>query len=437
MKSTSNPISFPSFKNHSVTAEFSDESVTSDGGILLLREIDKKLGLSKQLSELIPDKRDPNRITHSMQSMLQQRIFGLALGYEDLNDHDNLRKDPAFQTSVDRIDELASSPTLCRLEKTATRKMAVDMNKLLVDHFVSSFSSPPKELILDFDPTDSKIHGAQEGRHYHGYYQHHCFLPLHVYCGHHLLISYLRPSNIDPAKHTWAILALLVKKFRSIWPNVAIIFRGDGAFSRDKIMSWCERYNVGYIIGMRKNPRLIKMTKGLIVRAEKDYEETGEKQRLFDQVFYAAATWKRERKIIIKAEHQLKGPNLRLVVSNLENILPQTIYDDSYCKRGDMENRIKEIKLDCRANRTSCHSLLSNQFRVMLSSFSYLLLDSVRRIALSNTKLAKAYCSTIRLKLLKIGAMVIKKSNHIHFILSAHFPNKEIFYQAKEAISSV
>jgi len=436
MKSTSNKIFFPSVENYEVTAEFADESVSSDGGILLLREIDKKLSLTKSIAASIPDHRDPTRITHSIQSMLQQRIFGLALGYEDINDHNILRKDPAFQTSVDRTEILASSSTLCRLEKTADREMAFSMSKIMVDQFIESFSEKPKKLILDFDPTDIVTHGEQEDSHYNGYYKHDCFLPLYVYCGEHLLVSYLRTSNADSAKHGLAILSILVKYLRQHWSDVEIIFRGDCAFGRDHIMSWCERNNVGYIIGLSKNSRVMRKVKSLLVRAERDYEITGIKQRLFDQVYYAAKSWKHERKVIIKAEHNEKGQNPRLIITNVEDLLPQEIYDNGYCKRGDMENRIKEVKLDCKANRMSCHQWWSNQFRLLFSSFAYILLSQIRRIALSNTKFAKAQCSTIRIKLFKIGAMIIKKAKCIRFILSAHYPDKELFKQIKFAIRS-
>lgn len=435
MYPTTKQISFPGFDDYKISAEFADEAVTSDGGILLLREIDRKLGLSKQLAKNITERRDPTRIVHSLQSMLQQRIFGLSLGYEDLNDHDNLRHDPAFQTSAERDESLASSPTLCRLENAVTRQDIIQMCKAIVEQFINSYSLPPQELILDFDPTDNEVHGHQEGSHYHGYYQHFCFLPLKVYCGHRLLVSYLRPSNIDSAKHAWAILSLLVKRFRQVWPHVKIIFRGDGAFCRDKIMRWCEKNNVGYIIAIGKNKRLIDKAKGLIVRAEQDFENTEQKQRLFDQIYYAAKSWNIERKVVVKAEHNEKGPNPRFIVTNLDG-LPQYLYDTGYCKRGDMENRIKELKLDCSSNRNSCHRYLANQFRLLLSASAYILIEGLRRIALSKTHLAKAQCSTIRLSLLKIAAMVIRKSNQVRFILSAHFPNKDIFNHASIAIQS-
>lgn len=430
-----NEISFPPCQDLDVEAKFVDQNITSDGGILLLRAIDNKLKLTEQLAAVLPDSRHPDYIEHTLESMLKQRIYGIALGYEDLNDHDSLRHDLAFQTSAEKTEVLASSPTLCRFENNADRATSVSLSQQLVEQFITSFNTPPTELILDFDPTDDEVHGNQEGKHYHGYDGHHCFLPLHVYCARQLLVSYLRPSNIDGAKHVWAILALLVKRLRQQWPTVKIIFRADGGLCRDKILNWCERHGIGYITGIARNVRLVQATKGLIVRAEQDFERTGLTQRLFDQVFYAAKTWKRERKIIVKAEHTEQGQNPRFIVTNLDG-LPQDLYEQNYCARGEMENRIKEIKLDCHSGRTSCRNWWANQFRLLLSSFAYVLLESVRRIALVKTELADARCSIIRLKLLKAGAVIKKNTRRIQFLLSEYFPWKREFMVVAHYLSS-
>ena len=253
-------LTLPPCQGRIVEAEFVEEEVTSDGGVLLLREIDRKIKLTSELSEIIPDSRNQNMITHSLMSMLRQRIYGIALGYEDLNDHGTLRNDPALQTAVSRIDSLASSPTLCRLENRANRKMIFDSNKLMVEKFIESFNVPPEEIILDFDATEDKVHGHQENRHFHGYYECYCFLPLHVFCGNQLLVSYLRPSNSDGAKHSWAILSLLVKRIREAWSEVNIIFRGDSGFCRDPMLRWCERNQITYIVGIAQNNRLNSMS---------------------------------------------------------------------------------------------------------------------------------------------------------------------------------
>jgi len=422
-------IPFSNLKKRKIEAEFIDKDVSSDAGVLLLREIDKQLNLTERLAEIIPDQRDPNRITHSLESLLKQRIYGLALGYEDLNDHDELRTDPAIQTAVDRTETLGSSSTLCRLENTATREIAFKAHEIIVDEFIKSFSSPPKELVLDFDPTDDPTYGQQEKHHYHGYYKNYCFLPLHVFCGSQLLVSYLRPSNIDGAKHAGPILSLLVKKIRSVWPNVKIIFRGDGGFARHILLGWCERNGVYYIVGIGKNKRLEKFSKQWREKAEKQFEQTQEKQKHFGEFSYAADTWKRKRRIICKAEYTDKGANTRYVVTSLDH-KPADLYNKIYCLRGDMENRIKELKLDLHSGRTSCNDWWANQFRLLLSSMAYVLLDSLRRNVLKETELEKASCQTIRLRLFKIGAIIIRNTRRIRFLLSNHFPYKSLFHNS-------
>lgn len=435
-KCTKDKITFLPCQGRKVEAEFIKEEITSDGGVLLLREIDQRIKLTEQLAKIIPDYRDKNRIVHSLHSMLKQRIYGLALGYEDLNDHATLRHDPALQTAVDRIDNLASSPTLCRLEQTATRKMAFDANKLMVDTFISSYSKVPKELILDFDATEDEVHGHQENRHYHGYYGCHCFLPLHVFCGDQLLISYLRPSNIDGSKHAWAILSLLTNYIRKTWPKVKIIFRADSGFCRDLMLRWCERHQVTYITGMAKNSRLTKLSADSRQLAKEEYNKTKEKQRLFSEFNYAAKSWKNERRIIAKLEHTDKGENPRYIVTNETLFSPQELYDKHYCARGDMENRIKEIKRGLFSDRTSCHKWWPNQLRLIFSSIAYILIESMRRIALKNTELAHAQCETIRLKLYKIGAIILRNTRRIRFLLSSNYPKQGLFFEVAEKICS-
>jgi len=419
---------FPSFSRRKIEAKFSGGDVTSDGGVLLLREMDRQIQLSQQLSDVIPDPRHPELITHPQLSLLKQRIYALALGYEDLNDHTQLRNDPAFQTAVERDDVLASSSTLCRLENRSARKAAFDMHRIFVEKFMESFQHAPEELILDFDATDDPVHGEQEGRFFHGYYRSYCFLPLYVFCNDQLLVSYLRPSNQDAAKHSWAILALLVKRLRQTWPDVRIIFRGDSGFCRHRMLSWCERHHVKYIVGIAKNKRLLRKSEALEAQAKNDYELTNEKQRLFSECHYAAQSWKQSRRILMKAEHTSKGSNPRFVVTNLKG-MPQALYDTVYCARGDMENRIKEQQLDLFADRTSCHRWWSNQFRLLLSSAAYILISGIRRCALKTTQWARAQCGTIRLKLFKIGAVIIRNTRRVRFLLSSSYPYQGTFMQ--------
>jgi hypothetical protein len=420
-------VSFQPCQGKIVEAEFVEKEVSSEGGVLLLREIDRKIKLTSRLAEMIPDPRHQHRIVHSLLSMLQQRIYAIALGYEDLNDHETLRNDLALQTAVSRTEPLASSPTLCRLENRANRKMVVDAHQLMVEKFIESYAMPPEEIILDFDATEDEVHGHQENRHFHGYYECYCFLPLHVFCGSQLLVSYLRPSRIDGAKHAWAILSLLVKRLRKAWPAVRIIFRGDGGFCRHLMLSWCERHHVTYIVGIAKNNCLNTLSGESQKLAEASYQETKEKQRIFSEFPYAAKSWKGERRIIAKSEQTEKGANPRYIVTNEKRFTPQELYEKHYCGRGEMENRIKEIKRGVFSDRTSCHKWWSNQLRLIFSSMAYILIESLRRIALKNTELANAQCETIRLKLYKIGAIILRNTRRIRFLLSSHYPRQQLF----------
>ena len=424
---TTEPIQFPGCKQRRVEAEFSGGNVSSDGGVLLLRQADRLTGLTKRVAQSLKDTRRKASCDHTLRDLVQQRVYAIALGYEDLNDHDSLRKDLAIQTGLGRDVELAGKSTLCRFENSQDRNTAWAINAELVETFIRSHREAPKELILDFDATDDPVHGEQSGRFFHGYYGHYCFLPLYVFCGDQLLVSYLRRSNIDASKHTLAILSLLVRRLRRQWPDVKIIFRGDSGFCRDKILSWCERQdNVFYIVGLAKNSRLLKLGEKLIGEAAAKFKMNGSKQRLFREFQYAAATWKRERAVIIKAEHGSKGSNPRFVVTNITDD-PGSLYDDLYCARGEMENRIKEQQLHMFADRTSCHDWWANQFRLLLSSMAYALVEAIRRLGLSGTELQEAQCDTIRLRLLKIGAVIVRNTRRIRFHLSSAYPWKSLF----------
>ena len=417
---------FPGLGRRKIEANFAGGQVSSDGGVMLLRQVDRWLGFTKQLDSILPDRRNPLLIQHSQESLLRQRIYGLALGYEDLNDHDSLRHDLLWQTATDRTEELGSCSTLCRLENRAGRKEAWLIHQVLFEQFVASFSAPPKELILDFDCTDDRVHGMQVGRAFHGYYYDYCFLPLYVFCGEQLLVSYLRPSNIDPAKHAWAILAKLVRALRERWPEVKIILRADSGFCRWKMLRWCESHQVDYIVGIAKNERLKALSAKLEQRAERKYRKSGEKVRLFKRFKYKADSWDKKRCIIAKAEHTAQGANPRFIVTGLAGNV-QKIYDQVYCARGEMENRIKEQQLGLFSDRTSCHYWWPNQFRLLLSSCAYVLLEALRRLGLKSTELARAQVGTIRLKLLKIGAVITRNTRRIRIWFSSAFPLKDLF----------
>jgi hypothetical protein len=428
-------FTFPSFDRRKIEASFSGGHVSSDGGILLLRAADRRLGLAAALDRVLTDPRDPLLITHAQVDLLRQRIYGLALGYEDLNDHDTLRGDLAWQTALERSDELASSPTLCRLEQRANRRAAGAFHEVLFAQFLASFSVPPAELILDFDATDDRVHGRQQGRFFNGYYGDYCFLPLYVFCGEQLLVSYLRPSNIGAAEHSLAILKLLVKGLRAAWPQVKILFRGDSGFCRWRLLSWCERHGVDYLVGLAKNPRLAALGQPLIEQAEAAFVATGQKQRLFGWLDYGAGTWDKARRVILKAEHTDKGKNPRYLVSNLAGDA-QCLYEEIYCARGEMENRIKEQQLGLFADRTSCQHWWANQFRLLLSSAAYVLVETIRRLGLAGTELARAQVGTLRLKLLKIGAVMTRNTRRIRLFLSSAYPLQALFAQVCAKLSS-
>jgi hypothetical protein len=424
---TPNRDLFPACKSRKIEVSFDGGHISSDGGSLLLRQMDRKLGLTRKIDKVLFDPRRQASCSHSQLTMLRQRIYSLALGYEDLNDQDTLRCDPVLQTAVESDKQLASSPTLCRLENRAEREVAVAISSELVAQFIASHDSPPKELVLDFDATDDIIHGMQQGRFFHGYYDHYCFLPLYVFCGSQLLVAYLRRSNIDAARHSWAILSLLVKRLRQQWPEVNIIFRADSGFCRWRMLRWCDKHDVHYIIGLAKNQRINVLGAELIREAQSAFESTGEKQRLFSETMYGAGTWDRPRRVIIKAEYNAMGSNPRYVVTNLIGD-PQQLYDNLYCARGNMENRIKEQQLDLFSDRTSCQRWWPNQFRVLLSALAYVLVEAIRRLALKGTEMQQSQCASIRLKLFKIGAIIQRNTRRVRIHLSSAYPYQELFW---------
>ena len=409
--------------------------MTSDGGVMLLSAVDRKLGLVEAASHCIADPRNPLLVKHAVRDMLRQRVYGLALGWEDLNDHAALRQDVAMQTAVGVDREVASAPTLCRLESWADRSTAVRLHELLVEQFIASFKTAPKELVLDFDATDNPLHGQQEQRFFHGYYDSYCYLPLYVFCGQQLLCAYLRPSRDDGARHTAAILKLLVRRLRQAWPEVRIIFRGDSGFCRQRVINWCERSGVHYIIGLARNPRLEAMVAFAQLALKDDYERTQHKQRLIDEFSYAAQSWPHERRVITRLEWGEQGHNPRFIVTNLEGDAA-TLYDGVYCQRGEAENRIKEAQVGLFATRTSCHVFAANQLRVLLAALGYVLIERLRALALQGTALATAQVDTLRTKLLKVAAVITRNTRRIRLYLASSWPSASIFVQAMSALRS-
>jgi hypothetical protein len=424
------PLAFASLGPRRVEADFSAGCLTTDAGALLLREADRRLGLLDALDRSIPDPRNPELITHSQRSLLAQRVFGIACGYEDLNDHSSLRHDPLWQALAERAPDpeapLASAPTLCRLENRVGRRALFELSRVLVEQFIASHDEPPECLILDFDATDAPIHGHQEGRFFHGYYDHHCFLPLYVFAGDQLLAAYLRPADRDAAHHARAVLKLLVTRLRQAWPSVRIIFRADSGFCRWRLMRWCDSNGVGYVIGLARNVRLQALAGPWTHAAATCWDMTGQPQRLFGEFHYAAASWDRPRRVIVKAEHNAQGDNPRFIVSNLPGNA-RGLYDVLYCQRGEAENRIKEQQGMLFAGRTSCHAFLANQFRLLLSAAAYVLVEAVRRLGLAGTPMEQAQVNTIRLRLLKVAALVAVSVRRVYVRMASGFPLQGLF----------
>ena len=428
-------IEFARLGRRVVEGRFDGGSMTSDGGVMLLGEVDRKLGLLEAAARCIADPRSPLLIKHGVRDMLRQRVYALALGWEDLNDHGALRCDVAVQTAVGVDREVASAPTLCRLEKWADRATAVRLHRLLIEQFIASFKSAPKELVLDFDATDNPLHGQQEQRFFHGYYDSYCYLPLYVFCGQQLLCAYLRPSRIDAAQHCAAILKLLVRRLRQTWPDVRIIFRGDSGFCRQRVINWCERSGVHYIIGLARNPRLEAQVEFAQLALQDDYERTGHKQRLIDEFSYAAQSWPRERRVITRLEWGEQGHNPRFIVTNLQGDAG-ALYDDLYCQRGEAENRIKEAQVGLFATRTSCHVFAANQLRMLLVALGYVLIERLRALALQGTALASAQVDTLRIKLLKVAAVITRNTRRIRLYLASSWPSAPIFAHAMNMLRS-
>ena len=430
---TTQPLLFASLDRRQIVAEFDGGDLTSDGGLPLLREVDRRIGLLDAINNSLRDPRNPFFTVHDQRTLLAQRVYAIAAAYEDLNDHITLRNDTLLQALTQRQlkpsqeegDPLASPSTLCRLENRVTRGDLLRMAAVFVEQFLASHDSPPEQLILDFDATDDPVHGRQEGRFFHGYYDEYCFLPLYVFCGDQLLAAYLRTADGDGARHSWAILKLLVERFRQAWPSVKIVFRADSGFCRWRMMRWCDRHGVDYLIGLARNQVLERRTQGWTDQAQQQYQQTGQKQRIFAELSYAAGTWDRPRRVLVKAEYGDKGDNPRFLVTSLSGD-PRELYEKIYCQRGEAENRIKEQQLHLFAGRTSCHDFLANQFRVMLSAAAYVLMETLRRVGLAGTELAQAQVDTIRLKVLKIGARVVRSVRRIVLHLASGYPLQEL-----------
>jgi hypothetical protein len=435
-KCTKDRIDFGRFGRRVIEADFSGGDLSSDGGLLLLRQVDRHLGLSRMAAAVIPDPRDPERIRHGLRDLLAQRLYGLCCGYEDLNDHKALRGDVLMQTAVGRDQTLASAPTFSRLENRATRAQAWALHGVLIDQFIASHEQPPEELVLDIDASDVPLHGEQELSQFHAYYDHHCYLPLYVFCGQAMLACYLRPSKIDGAKHAAALIKLLVTRLRKVWPTTRFIVRGDSGFCRRRLLHWCERADVGYIIGLARNARLHAAVKLAEASLADSYKASGTKQRLIGEFSYAAKSWSRERRVITRLEYGNQGTNPRFIVTNLQGD-PIQLYDQLYCQRGEAENRIKEAQLDLFGTRASCSRFIANQFRLLLAALAYTLMQRLRALALHATELERASAATLRVRLLKIGAAILRNTRRVRVMLASHHPLRELFATAAARLAAL
>jgi hypothetical protein len=437
---------FEGFGRRRVVAGFDGGAMTSDGGGLLLRHTDRAVGLIERVAACFQDGREQDQVVHTLPALIGQRIVGIALGYEDVNDHDELRHDPVLALFAEKLEPkrsdcapLAGKSTLNRLEHAPLcpddryHKIGHDpaaLANLFVDLFLEAHKRPPKQIVLDLDATDDPLHGQQEGRFFHGYYSCYCYLPLYVFCGRHLLAALLRPSNIDASAGAVEEVARIIERIRQAWPRVQIVLRADSGFARDELMAWCEANRVHYVFGLARNARLVAELEADLAAAAAAHAATGQPARRFKEFSYATLnSWSRVRRVIGKAEHLAKGANPRFIVTSLPAaaIDGRTLYERVYCARGDMENRIKEQQLDLFADRTSAATMRANQLRLWFASFAYVLLEALRRIGLRHTQFQDATCGTIRLKLLKLGAKVTVSVRRIKVAIASACPYRTEF----------
>jgi hypothetical protein len=445
---------FARVEGRRVEASFDGGSITSDAGALLLGSTDRAIGLIDRLAQCFKDHRNADLIEHRVRTLVGQRVLGLALGYEDLNDHDHLRHDPLLGVLLGKLEAkrsdcaaIAGKSTLNRLElsrpePTKYHKISHDeaaIENLLVDVFVEAHGRAPRQIVLDLDATDDPLHGHQEGRFFHGYYDSYCYLPLYVTCGRHLLAAKLRRSNIDGSAGAERELDRIIGRIRAKWPWVRILVRADSGFTRERLMAWCEANNVDFVFGLARNKRLAKEIEWHMARAETESRQTGQPARRFKDFQYATRqSWSRRRRVIGKAEWTQGEANPRFIVTSLsrDEVEGRHLYEKIYCARGDMENRIKECQIDMFADRTSAATMRANQLRLWLSSMAYVLLCALRRIGLGNTRFAKASCGSIRLALLKIGAVITTSVRRVKIAMASGCPYQHEFRDAHALLTA-
>jgi hypothetical protein len=433
-------FAFGIVEGRSVVAAFDGGAITSDAGALLLGATDRAIGMVERFAACFSDRRDGRRVEHAVATLVGQRVIGIALGYEDVIDHDQLRHDPVMAVLAGKLEArradcapLAGKSTLNRLEHAPTgadryRKIAHDpaaIERLPVALFLDAHRAPPKRIVLDLDATDDPLHGHQEGRFFHGYYGCYCYLPLYVFCGRHLLAAKLRRSNIDAAAGALGEVERIIGQIRACWPRVRVLLRADSGFAREVLMAWCEANRVDYVFGLARNARLEGAIVPELAQAEATSRRTGAPARVFKELRWATLdSWSRKRRVIAKAEWTHGGPNPRFIVTSLKAAESdgRPLYETVYCARGEMENRIKECQLDLFADRTSAATMKANQLRLWFAAMAYVLLCGLRRIGLAHTQFAQATCGTIRLRLLKIGALVRTSCRRVKLAMASAFP---------------
>jgi len=441
---TPRQLEFSTVGRRRIVAQFDGGAISSDAGALLLKEVEARTGLLAGAARCFTDHRQPERVEHRVEELVAQRVMGLALGYEDLNDHDELRHDALFAAVVGKVEALAGKSTLNRLELTRAdasaasryKKIVADeaaLDALFVEQFVAAHRRAPKRVVLDLDATDDPLHGRQEGRFFHGYYRCYCYLPLYIFAGEHLLCARLRSADADGAAGAVEELARIVGQLRQTWPSVQVVVRADSGFCREALMAWCEANAVDYVLGLAKNSRLLERITAEQEEAAELHRLTGEATRVFAEFGYRTRkSWSRTRRVVAKAEHLSKGANPRFVVTSLAatDYPARVLYEQLYCARGEMENHIKEQQLALFADRTSAATMRANQLRLYFSSLAYCLLHALRRLALAGTALANAQCDTIRLRLLKLGARVRVSVRKVWVSLSQSYPHAQLFEHA-------
>jgi hypothetical protein len=441
MKNSPEQMELASLNGKNLLATFSEPCVTSDAGVLLLRQVELETRLLQQMAPLLRDPRRQSHVQHTMLELLTQRVFQICCGYEDCNDGDTLKSDPAFMIAAERDpleSQLASQPTLSRLENSISRKDLVRIARLFVDHFLSSFDAPPPMIVLDMDPTADTVYGEQQLRFFNAFEDEYCFMPFHVYEGlsGKLITTVLRPGKTPTASEIKSILKRLIKRIRARWPNTRIVFRADSHHTKPEVMDWLEENAVEFATGLQANSTLKKLFGETIAQAEKRYKRWGEPVRLFSSASYAAKSWKGERRVICRVLVSSQGTDTRYIVTSFEHSAEKFLYEVIYSGRGRMELMIKDHKCGLHSDRTSCNSPLANQFRLFLHSAAYVLMHRLREKALAGTELAKAEFGTIRLKLLKIGARVEVLKTRIRFHLGKSYPLQQTFALALQRLSA-